>query len=105
MTLVICLVSRKSLPRWLLRAHPALGITALICLWIAFALWQGQHSLPLDAGIVVLTLAFAAGGFMFSLRATRLPVPPFAIGLHGLAALTGCVLLIVGLCRLAGVAG
>lgn len=88
---------RRSPPRWLLRGHPLAGMTALALMWAVFALWQGPRDLPLDAGTIVLTFAFAAGAFMFSLRTTRLPVPGLAIVLHGIGALTGAALLIVGL--------
>lgn len=97
LSLATLFFSRKSAPRWLLWGHPSVGTVALICLWVAFSLWPGSRVLPLDAGIIVVTLAFSAGGFMFSLRVTRIPIPAFAIIVHGLAALGGCALLIVGL--------
>ncbi|MDN5863807.1 MAG: hypothetical protein L0I62_01105 [Gammaproteobacteria bacterium] len=97
LTLAVYVVSRRPAPRWLVWLHPAAGTTALVLLWVAFTLWPGPRDLPLDAGIIALTLAFVAGSFMFSLRATCLPVPVFAIALHALAALSACALLIVGL--------
>jgi peptidoglycan/LPS O-acetylase OafA/YrhL len=94
-------IARRRMPRRLLAAHPVVGITALICLWVAFALWRGPHDLAFDAGTLVLTFAFAGGVLMFALRATRLPRPFFVAMLHGAGALFGCALLIVGLARLA----
>ncbi|MGH7057810.1 MAG: hypothetical protein ACREFZ_07975 [Acetobacteraceae bacterium] len=91
---------RRRMPRWLLAAHPVAGISGLVCLWIAFALWRGTRDLPLDAGVLALSFAFVAGVFLFSLRLTDLPRPFFAVALHGAAALFGCALLIVGLLRL-----
>ncbi len=88
------------MPRWLVVAHPLAGVATLTCLWIIFALWRGAHDLPFDAGIMVLSLTLVAGAFMFVLRATRLPVPEFVVLIHGLAALFGCALLIVGLFHL-----
>jgi len=87
-------------PRWLGVVHPLVGVAALTCLWIVFAFWHGAHDMPFDAGIIVLSLTLAAGAFMFALRATRLPVPGFAVLIHGLAGLFGCALLIVGLFHL-----
>lgn len=97
--LATCYFTRRRAPRWLITLHPLSGVAAVTCLWIVFALWEGPRALPFDAGVVVLTLVLAAGAFLFSLRATRLPVPPFVIVVHGLAALFSCALLIVGFVR------
>lgn len=92
-----CLLARRRLPRLLVRAHPLAGLTALALIYWAVITWRGPRDLPLDAGALVLTLAFLGGGLIFALRTTRLPRPPFVILLHGFAALCGCALLIVGL--------
>ncbi len=77
--------------------HPLAAITGLALLYVVVFGWHGPRDLPLDAGALVLTLAFLGGGLLFALRATRLPQPLFVIFLHGLGALFGCALLIVGL--------
>ncbi|MGH7058437.1 MAG: hypothetical protein ACREFZ_11305 [Acetobacteraceae bacterium] len=102
--LASCRLIRRRMPRWLLAAHPVAGISGLTCLWVAFGLWSGARDLPFDAGILALSFAFVGGIFLFSLRATRLPRPFFAVALHGAAALFGCALLIVGLLRVSGTA-
>lgn len=96
LTLVALRLSRRRPPRALLLAHPAAGAAALVCLWVTFALWRGPRDLPLDAGTLVLSLAFAGGGFLLSLRLTRLPRPFFVVGLHALVALLACALLVIG---------
>lgn len=98
-TLISLRLTRRRLPFWLLVAHPVTGFSGLICLWAGFALWRGTRNLPLDAGVLVLTFAFAGGLLMFALRATDLPRPLFVVALHGAAALFGCALLLVGLWR------
>lgn len=95
--LVWCALSGRRPPRPLTLAHPFAGLAALAMLYVTVIGWRGPRDLPLDAGALVLTLAFAGGGLMFSLRLSRLPRPVFVIFLHGFAALCGCALLIVGL--------
>ncbi|MGH8427188.1 MAG: hypothetical protein ACRES7_04305 [Gammaproteobacteria bacterium] len=97
LTLVALLLSRHRAPRALLYAHPIVGIAGLACLWVAVALWQGPRDLPFDAGALVLTFALFGGVLLFSLRSSRLPRPFFAVALHGLVALFGCALLVIGL--------
>lgn len=92
-----CRLRGRRPPRTVAWAHPLAGMVALTLIYVAVTAWRGPRDLPLDAGALVLTLAFAGGGLLFSLRVTRLPRPVFVILLHGLAALCGCVLLIVGL--------
>lgn len=95
-------VARRRAPVWLAWLHPVAATLALVCLWLAVAFWPGANDLLFNAGAFVLTLAFVAGAFMFSLRVSGLPLPLLAITLHGAAAMGGCVLLIVGLLRVAG---
>lgn len=82
--------------RWL---HPLLGMTGLGLLYAVVITWQGPHSLPFDAGALVLTLTLAGGGLLFALRVNRLPRPLFVIAVHGAAALLGFALLLIGLVR------
>ena len=102
LTLVALYLSRRQAPRALLFAHPIVGIAGLACLWVAVALWRGPRDLPLDAGALVLTFALLGGAFLFSLRASRLPRPFFVVLLHGLTALFGCALLVIGLLHVPG---
>ncbi|MGH8161230.1 MAG: hypothetical protein ACRESR_03630 [Gammaproteobacteria bacterium] len=99
LTLATLVFSRRHSPRWLVALHPAAAISGLACLWVAFALWRGTRDLPFDGGVLALTFVFAAGAFLFSLRITRLPLPFFAVLLHGGVAILGCALLIAGLVR------
>ena len=83
-----------SVARWL---HPILGVGGLgLLYWVTWS-WSGPRSLPFDAGTVVLTLTLAGGGLLFALRLNRLPRPLLVILLHGVAALLGFALLVVGL--------
>lgn len=79
--------------------HPALGISAIVLLYVTAFAWPGPHSLPFDAGTLVLTLTFVGGGLLLALRLNRLPRPLFVILVHGAAALLGGALLVVGLLR------
>ncbi len=97
LTLAGFMLARRRSPGWLIALHPVAGISGLACLWVAFALWRGARDLPFDAGVLVLSFVLVAGGLLFSLRATRLPLPFFAVLLHGGAAILGCALLIAGL--------
>ncbi len=96
LTLVALRQGRRRAPRALLFAHPAVGMSGLVCLWVAVALWRGPRDLPLDAGTLALSFAFVGGVFLFALRATRLPRPFFVVGLHGLVAFLACALLVIG---------
>ncbi len=85
-------------------AHPVAAIATLVCLWVAVALWPGHTDMWFNSGAFVVTIAFAAGGFMFSLRKSGVPLPLLAIIMHGLVAVIGCALVLVGLLRALGVA-
>ncbi len=95
-------VARRRVPAWLSWLHPVAAVLALACLWLAVAFWPGADDLLFNAGAFVVTLAFVAGAFMFSLRISGLPLPLLAIVLHGAAAAGGCVLVVVGLLRALG---
>lgn len=80
------------------RLHPILVITALTVLIVKVVFfWRGPRDLVLDAGILVLVMAFLGGGLLFALRVTRVPRPLFVIGLHGAMASLACALLVIGL--------
>ena len=79
--------------------HPILGVAGVGLLYWVTLSWQGPRSLPFEAGTLVLTLTFAGGGLLFALRLNRLPRPLLVILLHGVAALLGFALLVVGLVR------
>ncbi len=79
--------------------HPIVGVAGLGLLYWVTLNWHGPRSLPFDAGTLVLTLTLAGGGLLFALRLNRLPRPLLVILLHGVAALLGYVLILVGLIR------
>lgn len=95
--LAVCVVRRRKPPLAVAWGHPLAGLTALTLIYVAVTGWQGPRDLPLDAGALVITFAFLGGGLLYALRATKLPRPFFVILIHGLAALTGCALLVIGL--------
>ena len=79
--------------------HPILGVGGIgVLYWVTLS-WHGPRSLPFDAGTLVLTLTLAGGGLLLALRVNRLPRPLLVILLHGVAALVGLALLVVGLVR------
>lgn len=91
------ILRNRPTPRVIVWAHPLAGLTALTLIYIAVTGWRGPRDLPLDAGALVLTFAFLGGALLFALGITRLPRPFFVIALHGVAAVSACGLLIVGL--------
>lgn len=103
--LAFCVVTRRRPPMVVARGHPLAALAALTLIYVAVTAWHGPRDLPLDAGALVLTFAFVGGGLLYALRATRLPRPFFVILIHGMGALTGCALLIVGLVHVSPGAG
>ncbi len=104
LSLALAHAVHRPVPSWLAWLHPLAATVAVVSLWIAVARWPGPSDQFFNSGVFLVTLALVAGGFLFSLRKSGLPLPLLAIGLHGAIAIGGCVLLIDGLLRAHGVA-
>lgn len=97
LSLAVAHVRNRRPYAWLAWAHPLAAVATLACLWTAVARWPGPVDMRFNAGAFVVSVAFVAGAFMFSLRVTRLPVPLLAIIVHAIVALIGCALVLAGL--------
>lgn len=95
LTLAIAIVRQRPFPASVGYLHGAVGLSGVVVL--AIAVFARSQGLPVNSALLLFSFAVVGGLFVLLFRLQRELPPTFMVILHGVAALTGLALLLIGL--------